>query len=60
MEVTGRRPTAGVLIVSNHRSYVDIVALGGLVEMARNTPNSISPATQVLLATDAAARGQRR
>ena len=32
MEVTGRRPTGGALIVSNHRSYVDIVALGGLVE----------------------------
>jgi 1-acyl-sn-glycerol-3-phosphate acyltransferase len=32
LTVTGHRPTGGALIVSNHRSYVDIVALGGLVE----------------------------
>lgn len=30
--VSGQRPEGGALIVSNHRSYVDIVALGSLVE----------------------------
>ena len=31
VHVTGRRPTEGSLIVSNHRSYLDIAALGSQV-----------------------------
>lgn len=32
VQVTGEPPAGGALILSNHRSYVDIVALGSLVE----------------------------
>jgi len=32
VDVTGERPGSGALIIANHRSYVDIVAIGGLVE----------------------------
>jgi 1-acyl-sn-glycerol-3-phosphate acyltransferase len=32
LQVTGEPPTGGALLVSNHRSYVDIIALGSLVE----------------------------
>ncbi len=32
LTVSGRPPVGGALIVANHRSYVDIVALGSLVE----------------------------
>jgi len=32
VQVTGEPPAGGALIVSNHRSYVDIIALGSLVD----------------------------
>jgi len=32
VQVTGAPPEGGALVVSNHRSYVDIIALGSLVE----------------------------
>lgn len=32
VQVTGTPPEGGALVVSNHRSYVDIIALGSLVE----------------------------
>jgi 1-acyl-sn-glycerol-3-phosphate acyltransferase len=32
VQVTGKAPTGGALLVCNHRSYVDIIALGSLVE----------------------------
>ena len=32
VRVTGTPPDGGALVVSNHRSYVDIIALGSLVE----------------------------
>lgn len=42
VKVHGRRPRAGALLVSNHLSYVDGVAEGGLVELRWATRSDIA------------------